>query len=256
MEEVTPAAAGNEIPEATEEVTPKEGEQTPEKPVEPQVEDPKPTDPPQEHDWKKRFDGVDKAHKQLSEKHDRVLATNIKLAEKDPDYLDSLAEADSELADEVSKKLHGKTYAEYQSGLELETIKNSDPERYEREQRLANLEAKEATRIATAKDKFLEERGIKNNEFDPAYKQFEAQLNLLNPKFVEDNPERAWEMAHGLASNQADPAKTAEEIAKAEDLAANTNNKGGGMSPKIDHKPAALNPEAQAFKDQMAVLTS
>lgn len=253
--EVTPAEAGNEQPAATEEVTPQAGETTPENPVEGEVEPQKPADPPaQEHDWKKRFDGVDSAHKKLSEEHARVIDVNVKLAEKNPEFLEHLAETDQALADKVSEKLHGKPFVEYKAGLELEGIKDSDPERYAREKRLKELEEREADRIEAEKAKFLEGKGIKVNDFDPSYQKVKNQLEVLNPKFVEENPERALEIAYNLAFPEGDPNKKAEEERKAEELAANSS-KPGGMAATIDHKPAKLSPEAQAFANKMSELT-
>ena len=253
---VTPAtfkeAVGNETPQAAPSATPAAGEQTPEKPV---VEEAKPADPtekPQEHDWKKRFDGVDKDHKQLSEEHGQLIDANVKLAEKNPQFLEDLAETDAKLADKVSQKMHGKSYQDYKESAKLEEMKGSDPEGYDREKRLRSLEEKEAQRITDSRKKFLGEKGVKDNEFDPAYKKIHEQLNLLNPKFVEENPDRALEMAYGLAfPTSSDPA----EAAKAAHLANNTSNKGGSMSPKMDTKASPLSPAAQAFRDKMGALT-
>lgn len=246
-----------QAPEAAEEVNPKGGEETPEKPTGETPESKEQPEPPedpenQEHDWKKRFDGVSKDHKQLSEKHSRVLDANVKLAEKNPEFLETLAETDSALADEVSEKLHGKSYKEYKEESKLESLKESEPERYEKEKRLKELEDKEARRIEDEKTKFLESKGIKNNEFDPSYKKVQAQLDLLNPKFVESNPSRALEIAHGLAfPENADPGETKKDA----DLAGNTSKK-GGMSGKIDHGKPARSPESQAFGDKLREMTT
>lgn len=256
-QDVTPAtfkeAVGNEKPAAADEATPKEGEQTPEKPTE-QVKDETPSNPPnpQEHDWKKRFDGVDQAHKRLSEERVSLIDTNVKLVEKNPDLLEDLAETNSKLADEVSTKLYGKNYQNYRAEKDLESMKDDNPDGYKQEVRLRTLEERESKRVEQARTDFLKSKGISDNEFNPSLKKVQEQVELLNPKFVEDNPERAWEIAYGIAF----PSKgaSAEEIAKAADLASNTNKK-GGMSAVIDHRQANLNPAAQAFKDKMSELT-
>lgn len=251
--DVTPEEnSGNETPEATEEVTPAEGEETPENPTEkPEDGDLKSDPPKQEHDWKKRFDGVDRDHKQLSEEHGKLIDASVKLAEKNPSYLDDLAETDAALADKVSEKLYGEPYGDFKEKKRLEELKDSNPSEYEREQRLRSLEKKEADRLVRAKESFLQEKGIKNNQFDPDYQKLQAQLELLNPVFVEDNPIRAMEIAHGLAFPKT---SNEEETAKAADLAKNTN-RGGGMSPKLDTSRPALSPQAQAFKDAMQAAT-
>jgi len=204
-------------------------------------------------DWKNRYDGTAKAHKQLSEEHQRVVETNVKLVEKNPDLLEDLAETDPALADKVTQKIHGKSYSEYKKNLELEEIREENPERYEQEKRLRMLEEREQARAENAQKSFLKEKGIKENEFDPAYKSVKAQLDVFNPKFVEENPERAWEMAYNLAF----PAKadTGEEK-KASFLAGNTTKRGGNMSAKIDHSGSNKSPEAQAFSSRFRELTA
>lgn len=204
----------------------------------------------QEHDWKGRFDKTSQAHKQLSEKHDRVIDTNVKLVEKNPAMLEDLAETDPDLADEVSKKLHGKSYEDFKKDEELAELKKTDPERYEQEKRLRTLEKQNAKQVQDSIDSFLKDNGIKNNPFDPDYKKIKAELNTFNPQYVEENPVEAWRRAHALAfpggSNSEDNKKDA-------DLAKNTNSK-GGLSTKMEHGQSGKNPDAEAFRNQMSNL--
>jgi hypothetical protein len=241
---VNPAEAGNNAPQgelAAAIATPPE---TAETPATPELN---PSEPPQEHDWKKRFEGTSQAHKQLSEEHQQVIDTNVKLVEKNPDLLEHLAESNPKLADQVSKKLHGKDYSTYLKDIELENLKGSDPEKYEQEQRLRKVEQREKERIETDRKEFLKSKGIKDNEFDPAYQKVKAELEALNPQFVEDNPVEAWEKAYRLAF----PGGNAQTQQSAAALAANTN-KTGGLSAMLSQRPSKLSPEQQAFKDKMS----
>src|SRR3990167_4513516 len=233
-DDVTPAEAGNITPEketlAAALATPQEPETTPE---------PKPTDPPkQEHDWKVRFDGESQAHKSLSEEHQQVIDANIKLVEKNPDLLNDLAESNPKLADQVSKKLYDKPYESYRKEQELEELKSSDPDRYSQEKRIQKIEERDATRTEAERKTFLQSKGIKDNEFDPAYQKVKAELQTLNPQFVEDNPTQAWEKAWQLAyPTGGNPLKEQADAA----LAGNTNKK-GGLSAMLDHRPSKLSP--------------
>lgn len=212
-----------------------------------------PSEPPanQEHDWKKRFDGVSQDHKQLSEEYQQTIDTTVKLVEKNPDMLDSLAETNPKLADKVSKKLYDKSYDSYRKDKELEELKTSDPDRYAQEKRLRKIEIENATRTEEERKSFLKSKGIKDNEFDPAYQKVKTELETLNPQFVEDNPTQAWEKAYQLAfPTGVDSQKSAADA----NLASNTS-KPGGSSAVINHGASKLTPEAQAFKDKMSTLT-
>ena len=206
----------------------------------------------QEHDWKKRFDGVNQANERLTKDYSQLIDSNVKLVEKNPSVLEDLAETNPKLADEVSTKLYGKNYQNYRAQKDLEEMKGDDPEGYKQEVRLRTLEEREAKRVEQARIDFLKSKGISDNEFDPSFKKVQEQVELLNSKFVEEHPDRAWEIAYSIAF----PSKgaTAEDLAKAAELASNTNKK-GGMSAAIDHRQASLNPAAQAFRDKMSELT-
>lgn len=246
---VNPAIpAGNESPNpAAAQATPS-GQPAAQAPATPPA--PTPTEPPsQEHDWKNRFDEASKASKQLSEEHQQVIDTNVKLVEKNPALLDDLAETNPKLADQVSKKLYDKDYSTYRKDKELEAMKSSDPDRYEQEKRLRKIEQRDSERTETERKAFLQSKGIKDNEFDPAYQKVKRELETLNPQFVEDNPTLAWEKAYTLAY------PTGIDLQKQQadaNLASNASKK-GGLSAILNHTPSKLTPEQQAFKDKLAV---
>lgn len=247
---VTPAPAGNESPNP--EAAPATPPETVTPPETPTKETPADPSDKQEHDWKKRFEGTDQAHKRLSEEHQQVIDTNIKLVEKNPELLDTLAETNPKLADQVSKKLHDKSYSDYRKDKELEALKTSDPDRYEQEKRIRKIEKRDSERTEAERKAFLKDKGIKDNEFDPNYQKVKQQLDIMNPAYVEDNPSEAWEKAYQLAF----PAGANPEDAKKDFALAGNTNKKGGLSAILNHKPSKLSPEAQAFRDQMGALSS
>jgi len=251
---VNPAGAGNgEIPEAAPGANPEEGQ--PAGGAEDKPSEPNPSEPQanlQEHDWKKRYEGTSQAHKQLSEKHERTVKAQVKLVEKNPSILDDLADTDPELADEVSQKLHGKSFEEYQKDVELESLRKNDPDAYEREKRLRKTESKLANQEKKERAAFLAEKGIKDSTFDPDYQKLQAELNMLNPAYVEENPIEALKKAHSLAfPGSSDPNKEKADAA----LAGNTSKKGGLSTGAGTGAPSGKSDGAKAFRNQMAKLT-
>jgi len=251
---VTPATAGNEPPAKE---NPEAAKATPpEKSTEfalAKTEQLNQTEPPvQEHDWKKRFEGTSQAHKQLSEEHQQVIDSNVKLVEKNPELLNDLADTNPKLADQVSRKLYDKSYDSYRKDKELESLKKSDPDRYAQEKRIKTLEERDATRTESDRKDFLKSKGIKDNEFDPAYKKVKAQLNMFNPEYVEESPSEAWSKAYQLAF----PSSASTEKTKEDAALAWNSSKRGGLSSILSHKQSTKSPEAQAFADKLSMLTS
>lgn len=254
MNDVNPADAGNKPPAVeTPEAAPANPVETPAAPEPGAPATPTPAEPPKpEHDWKDRYDKASQASKQQSEEAQAVIDSNVKLVEKNPELLDDLAESNPKLADQISKKLHDKDYDTYRKDKELEGLKETDPDKYAHEKRMQKIEGNDAKRTESERKSFLESKGIKDNQFDPSYKKVEAELKMLNPQYVEDNPTEAWAKAYQLAfPSGINPQKTKEDA----DLAANTNKKNGGLSSILSHKTSEKTPEAKAFGDQMSKLT-
>lgn len=203
--------------------------------------------PPQEHDWKKRYEDTAQSHKEKSEQFDRALNAQSQIVQNNPAYLEDLAKADKTMADEVAKKVYGQSYEDYQASQKIKEMRETDPESADREERLRALERSMNSRQQEEKTKFLETKGINANKFDPAYQKFEEQLSVLDKKFVENNYSRALEIAHGLAF-----AKTysAEEVEKAKQdaiLGNQANKAGGGMATDAMGAKAKMTGEAANF---------
>lgn len=207
------------------------------------------TEPPQEHDWKKRYDGTAADLKRKSEEHDRIIDAQVKLAQKKPAYLNDLVETDPNLADQVVKKAFGHdSYESYQKSLEIEELKDVDPGQYETQKRLAVLEAKEKERISVIKESFYKEKGISTNTYDPSHQNVETQLNLLDKNFVDLNLTRAMEMAYNLAF----PGGKKEVTVADKHLADQTANSGGSSSTEIPSGKTGRfsNAAARAFNEK------
>lgn len=244
--QITPEAFSNAMSAEGTDSAPQEGlpnqeEKTSENPVV-EVKDVTPTPKEgisEETDWKKRYDDTRKYSQQLVD-------VNVKLVGKNPDLLADIAEADPELADKVSEKINGIKYADFQERQKLEKIKEEDPQKYDAEVRLRNLEQKEKERQLSVEAAFFESKKIQQNSHDTKYQKVMEQMEMLNPSFVEANRERALEMAYNLAYPASAPNKEVEA------LVSNTSGKGGNVSPSnqlgVQKK---MGPKATAFSQAM-----
>jgi hypothetical protein len=61
----------------------------------------------EQHDYKERYESSTAEARRLNEVHQRTIEANVKIAERNPDFLRELVDTDKELANEVSQKLHG-----------------------------------------------------------------------------------------------------------------------------------------------------
>ena len=243
-----------EQPKPNVEAGPEPVKEPKEEPKEP-VKEPEPAkepNPPQEHDWKKRYDGTAKSLKDKSEEYDRVIATNVSLVQKNPDMLDIIAEADKDMAEDIARKLYGATYEDHKASKRIAELREEDPDRADTEERLLNSESTLRNIKDNAKAKFLESKEIMNNKFDPSYIKWKAQMDILNPTYVSENYDRACELAHGLAFPQG---YSAEDLKKAQDdavLAAQASKGGGGAPNEGGPSKRPMSPEAKGFNDKFS----
>lgn len=247
-----PAKANTEQADKTAENKEPEKQDQPAKPTGEAGDKP---NPQQEHDWKKRYDGTAQDLKEKAEDYDRAITANIKLVQQNPDLLDVIAETDKKMADNIAKKLYGSSYEENAEIKRIAKIRAENPDKADQEERLARLERNAKTQQESTKVKFLEAKGIMNNRFDPKYQKWEAQMNVLDKKFVESNYDRACEIAHNLAFPGG---FTEEDLKKAKEeaiLAAQASKGGGGAASEGGSSKRPLSPEAKSFNSQFNSLT-
>jgi len=154
---------------------------------------------PQDHDWKKRYDNTARDFKKTSEEYQRTIETNQKLVEKNPQVLDSIAEFNTDLADQISQKLYGKSYDQHREFKRIESLKETDPEKATLEETRFDLTLREQKLSDQIKNSFYESKNIIFNKFDPNFQKVEEQLKVINPDFVRDNLSTALGIAYNLA---------------------------------------------------------
>lgn len=145
---------------------------------------------------------------QKSEERKRAALALVEVVKSDPNHLLTVAKYDKKLADEAAKEAFGyNSLEEFQDAQRITEIREKDPERAVLEERLIKLERQETNRETALKDslktKFLESKGIPNNQFDDKYVAVEEKLALLDPKFVEEKYVDALAIAFQLANPSA-----------------------------------------------------
>lgn len=234
--------------DATQPVVPAEaGANPPIPPVDPPAA--APAAPEGEDNWKERFDGVNRTNAELSANYQKTIDVNVKLVEKNPDLINDIAEADPELANKVAEKIHGVNYAEWKEQERLSDIKAQDPDKYNTEVRLIELEKEKAERVKAEEKAFFDSKGIKANPMDSKYSLLQEKLGLLNPAFVNANRVEALKMVYEMNF----PSAPVDPIAAAQAAAAESATSGsGGSAPAtapLAGSPKTLSPGQQAFRD-------
>ena len=220
-------------------------------PVPPVTPPEAPANPPEEHDWKKRYDGTAKDLKEKADDYERAISANVKLVEKDSDNLDTLAETDPKMAEQVSQKLYGKSLEGHREDERIEELRSTDPGRADVEERLSKLENEKRVSQKADRTKFLTEKGIMENIYDEKYKKFDAQFKVLDKGFVENNHQRALEIAFDLAFGKT---FTEDDVKKAKEetlLAAQAGKEGGGVPTEGGGSKIPMSPEAKAFNAKL-----
>lgn len=258
LNNVNPAIAGNNVDNQTSVKADAELAQNQQaKPLNGQA-DQKSNPNPQEHDWKKRYENTATDFKATAESLERAIEANVNLASSNPEILDAIADTDPSLADKVSMKIHGKSYADYQEAKRIETIRQKDPERATTEERLSELEKREKTALESNKKSFFESKGIIYNQFDPNFKKVEAQLSIMSKDYVANNMQSALAIAYNLAFPTGITKEDVEAAKNSATLLAQSNKAAGGSSmgdiSSVTTTKRTLSAEQQGFKDKFGNL--
>lgn len=155
----------------------------------------------------KRLKGAVKEVQMANEDVARAVEVQATLVQENPELIHKIHSADVRMANRIIEKLWGqhgiKTYKHLQERIELETLKEKDPSAYESKKEVSELkqrlEVREEKDRKIALARFLEEKGVKNNEYDPSYKKVHEALSMVNPSIVAEDYERALRLAHTIA---------------------------------------------------------
>lgn len=178
----------------------------------------------------------------------RATLAMVELVKNDPAHLSVIAKYDQAMADRVTKEVYGyDSVEEYQEAVRIEQLKQEDPDRGQLEERLARLEKKERDEFRVLRqqieNKFFEEHGISQNQFDENNILLREKLKLLDPQFVANNITEALTVAYSLAFPST-PSVSKEEIDMQAALNQSHSDAAGG-SGGITTPPAAPSPYSE-----------
>jgi hypothetical protein len=139
--------------------------------------------------------------------YQRVVGMQANLVAENPDLIHKIASSDPTIADQVVEKVWGesgvRSYKQLIERAKLEELKTSNPDLYETKLEMstirAELEERRTKELTDVKNKFLKEKGILENEYDPKYTKLIEALNLVNPAVLEKDLRQGLETAHSIA---------------------------------------------------------
>lgn len=171
------------------------------------------TPAPQEEEeatLKRRLNGAISEVEKRNEDARRYVDLQSEQVRENNELIHKVAASDPVLANKVVQKVWGfqgiKSYKQLVERSKLEELKMSNPDVYETkrklmdvETRLANAEQKEQRII---RNKFLAEKGIQENEYDPNYRKLLESLDNLNPELISEDYEKALRSAYAIGFNE------------------------------------------------------
>lgn len=204
---VTPVATSSSPAETTKSETQVEGQEV-------ETSEQAAPDAPQEGDQaelKTRLTNAITEGEKKNEELRKAVDIQAEIVRTQPEFIEKIAATDLEMANKVVAKVWGehgiRSYKQLvervQKEAELEEVKQKNPELYETKKELSDvkerLERSEQKERNQARKKFLESKGILENEYDPNFKKFQDSLQFINPTILQEDYGKALELAHNLA---------------------------------------------------------
>ena len=179
----------------------------------------------------------------------KAVDVQIAIVQENPELIHKIAGADPRMANRIIEKLWGehgiKTYKHLRERIELEGLKEENPTAYESKKELTQikerLDAREEKDRKIILNRFLDERGIQNNEYDPNFKRLQESLGVLNPSIVAEDYGKALGMAHSLGFPQGATAPGAEPP---------TMNYGSGQPANLPTSKPQITPQSSWLAGQ------
>lgn len=258
MTDITPASDNSQVaseqvetqkvetPEVTEEQKPEETQVVEEKaPSDSQVDE--------KADVDKRLGNAISAVQESKDEVRKIVNVQSELVSENPELIHKIAERDPILANKIVNNLWGdngiKSYKQLMQRVKLEKLREENPEAYETQSKISDLESKLAEREAreekALRSGFLKDKGILDNEYDPKFIKLNEALESLNPRLVKEDYQKALEMAHKLAFSDAQPVR-------AEVKAPSIPAIGGGVKPQaVPSSKPSVSDQSSWLADQL-----
>lgn len=179
---------------------------------------------------KKRLSGAISEVEKKNEELRKAVDLQASFVQETPEFIHKVAETDPAMANKIAQKLWGhvgiRSYKQLMERAKMEQLKEEDPNLYETSVKVEEIQAKlqdrEERESKSLVNKFLKDKNILENEYDPKYKKLQEALELVNPSIIKEDLGKALELAHSLAFSSP---------MSVENAAAPTLNVGGGVPP-------------------------
>lgn len=188
---------------------------------------------PQEEEavLKKRLSGAISEVEKRNEESRRFLDLQSDQVRENNELIHKVAASDPLLANKVVQKVWGtqgiKSYKQLLERSKLEELKVANPDAYETKKALLDMQAKLATveekEQKLVRNKFLSEKGILENEYDPNYRRLMSALENVNPALLTEDYDKALKIAYASEFSDSKPILSVKEVP--------TLSIGGGNKP-------------------------
>lgn len=208
-EEVTNAPTAETQPEATKKEVEiptfaKNLEQTKEEKPQEEIAPEAPVPQEEEAVLKKRLSGAISEVEKRNEESRRFVDIQTEQVRENNELIHKVAASDPLLANKVIQKVWGsqgiKSYKQLLERARLEELKTVNPEAYETKKALLDVQSKLATveekEQKLARAKFLDKKGILDNDYDPNYRKLMSALTNVNPSLITEDYEKALSIAY------------------------------------------------------------
>lgn len=173
-----------------------------------------PTPPKDEQaDLKIRLsDAIDKVEKR-NEESTRFIDLQADQVRENNELIHKVAASDPLLANKVIQKVWGvqgiKSYKQLLERSKLEELKSVNPEAYETKKALLDVQSKLASvaekEQKIVRNKFLSDKGILENEYDPNYRKLMSALDNVNPSLLSEDYDKALRIAYASEFSDSRP---------------------------------------------------
>lgn len=177
---------------------------------------------PEEEDaiLKKRLSGAISEVEKRNEEARRFVELQTDQVRENNELIHKVAATDPLLANKVVQKVWGvqgiKSYKQLLERSKLEELKTVNPEAYETKKALLDVQSKLASvaekEQKIVRNKFLSDKGILENEYDPNYRKLMSALDNVNPTLISEDYDKALKIAYASEFSEARPIQKAIEM--------------------------------------------
>lgn len=170
---------------------------------------------------KKRIKNAIESVERKNEEVRRMVELQAEIVSENPDLIHKIAATDPNVANQVVKKVWGESginsykqlLQKAKEATELESIRETNPDLYqtklEMQRVTAKLEKAAQKEQERSRKSFFESKKILMNEYDPNYRKVTEALQYVNPSIVEEDYDKALELAYTFAFSGAKPISSA-----------------------------------------------